>query len=84
MSVASSQGYILDSSPPEVGVVFDGPPTSPHVDIDYWSDMRVVRAHWRGFTDPHTGIADYQWSIGTCQACTDVQPFISTGLLPGN
>lgn len=81
MSVIPSLGYTLDSSPPDIGVVFDGPPTSPS-DVDYWTDG-VLAAHWTGFSDPHTGVAEYWWAIGTCAACTDLQEFISVGLNQG-
>lgn len=69
-----------------MGVVYDGaPPTSPEGwgDVEYWTEAGVVMAHWRGFSDPHTDIAEYWWAIGTCQGCTDVQPFISVGKQQG-
>lgn len=80
VSVVSSPGYVLDSSPPEVGVVFDGP---PHGDLSYWSDVGVVKAHWRGFNEPHSRIVEYWWAIGSCPTCTDIQPLISVGLEQG-
>lgn len=79
VSVASSSSYTLDSSPPNIGAVFDGPPAPSPSDVDYWTDEGLLAAHWRGFNDPHTGIAEYWWAIGTCRSCTDVQPFISVG-----
>lgn len=79
MGVASSLGYILDYSPPDIGVVFDGPPTT---DVDYWTDG-VLAAHWSGFSDPHTDVVEYWWAIGTCATCTDLQPFVSVGLNTG-
>ncbi len=86
VSVSSSPAYTLDSSPPDVGGVFDGPPTpsSPGgVDVDYWGDGRVLEAHWRGFSDPHTSITEYWWTIGSCPECTDIQPWLSVGIQQG-
>lgn len=78
--LVSSSGYTLDASPPDVGVVFDGPQTSSgEGDVEYWSSVDVIEGHWRGFSDPHTDIAQYWWGIGTCSGCTNVQPFISVG-----
>lgn len=81
VGVVSSLGYTLDSSPPDVGMIFDGPPTADG-DVDYWTDG-VLAAHWRGFSDPHTGILEYWWAVGTCAVCTDVQAFLSVGLNQG-
>lgn len=84
VGVVSSLAYTLDSSPPEVGVVYDGQPPSEGVwDQDYWRDEREVAGHWEGFADPHSGLAQYWWAVGTCPDCTDVQPFLSVGLRQG-
>lgn len=41
VTMSSSSGIILDSSPPVPGVVFDGPPPPNGVlDVKYWSDVR--------------------------------------------
>ena len=81
VGVASSLPYLLDSSPPEVGVVYDG--ATPLSDEDYLTEEGVVRAHWRGFADPHSEIVEYWWAIGTCQACSDIQPLVSVGVRQG-
>lgn len=85
VGVVSSSAYTLDSSPPDVGVVYDGPPPTSGGgrDMDYWTEGGVVEAHWRGFSDPHSGIAEYGWALGTCPHCTDIQPFISVGANQG-
>ena len=56
-----SDGFTVDTSPPEVGVVFDG--------LDYWdsisqSDTRSLSARWAGFHDAESGIHHYEmaWS----------------------
>lgn len=81
MNVVSSPGYVLDSSPPDIGVVLDGPPSDAG-DVDYWTDW-VLAAHWAGFGDPHSGVVEYWWAIGTCATCSDVQAFVSVGLNQG-
>ena len=56
-----SDGFTVDSSPPEVGVVLDG--------LDYWdaisqSDTQSLSARWAGFHDAESGIHHYEmaWS----------------------
>ena len=84
MGVVSSPGYTLDSTPPEVGVVFDGPPLPvAGTDVDYWTGVGMLEAHWAGFTEPHSQVVEYWWAVGTCAQCADVQPFTSTGLRQG-
>lgn len=77
----SSTFLLLDSSPPVVGEVYDGPPSG---DVDYWTDAHSLTAHWRGFEDPHSSIVEYWWAIGTCDpSCQDIQAFVGTGLKQG-
>lgn len=76
----TSHGYIMDSSPPVIGLVLDG------VDIedrDYLRERTSYAAHWSGFADPHSDIMEYEWAIGSCHGCTDIQTFVSVGLLTG-
>lgn len=82
VTTTSSLGYLLDSSPPDVGSVFDGP-SSSHGDVDYWTDSATLHSHWTGFSDPHSDIVEYLWAIGSCSSCVDVQPFVSVGLEQG-
>ena len=75
-----------DSSPPCPSRVFDGP--RPHggvgfLDLDYTSNHTHLMAHWVSFSDPHSGVGDYQWSIGSCRGCDDVMPFVSIGMVTG-
>ena len=82
VTTTSSLGYLLDSSPPDVGRVFDGPPSSDG-DVDYWTDSAMLQAHWAGFSDPHSDVVEYLWAIGSCPSCVDVQPFVTVGLKQG-
>ena len=85
LSVSSSLGYILESSPPLGGVVYDGlQPQRGNFDLDYTSDSTSISAHWGGtFSDPHTGIAEYYWRIGSCLGCSDIQGWVSIGIATG-
>ena len=76
----SSFGYMVDTSPPVMGQVFDG---GYGEDSDYFQERNSVSAHWVGFNDPHSNILEYEWAIGTCTGCTDVQGFISVGIQTG-
>ena len=84
-SVSSSLGYILESSPPQGGIVYDGPqPQGANFDLDYTSDSTSLSAHWGGtFSDPHTGISEYYWRIGSCVGCGDIQSWASVGIATG-
>lgn len=77
----TSIGYIVDTSPPEVGVVLDG--SSYKEDSDFLVDRTSYSAHWKGFVDPHSDIMGYEWAIGSCHGCTDIQTFIPVGLKTG-
>jgi len=50
---------LVDESPPEVGIVLEGPMGSP--DIDYTDDITV---YWHGFIDHESGIQLYRIAIG--------------------
>lgn len=76
----TSIGYVVDSSPPAVGLVLDGIDVE---DSDYLTDRTSFAARWDGFADPHSDIMGYEWAIGSCYGCTDVQNFISVGLMTG-
>ncbi len=62
-NVGSSGGIIVDSTPPTTPVVTD--------EGAYTKNTDVLSASWTS-SDPETGIADYQYSIGTAAGLTDV------------
>lgn len=86
-SLVVSPAYILDSSPPVRGVIYDGPqPNQGDVDVfdlDYTTSLTTLYAHWQGFSDPHSAVVEYFWAIGTCSLCSDVQTFTSIGSATG-
>lgn len=52
---------LVDESPPEVGIVLEGPMGSP--DIDYTSSDDIT-VHWHDFIDHESGIKFYRIAIG--------------------
>lgn len=65
-------------TPPIAGTVFDG--SVAGVDSDVTNDATTIYANWSGFSDPETGIAEYEWAIGTTPGGEDEMPFTSVGL----
>ena len=58
---ASSEGLIVDASPPVGGSVYDG--AEGNVD---WHDSTIgIDSHWSDFNDPESGIVHYKWFLGT-------------------
>lgn len=65
-----------DTTIPLVGIVNDG----PGADIQWQSSTTTITANWSGFSDPESGIASYEWAIGTSPGGTNIQPFTAVGL----
>ena len=73
---SSNIGYLYDATPPVgEGVVYDGIEGD---DDDYTTSDSTLSAHWLPYHDPHTHV-HYQWAIGTCKHCRDVQEFTPVG-----
>jgi len=70
----SSNGVRVDSTPPTSSFVRDGVGT----DIAYQSSTTVLSSNW-SFADPHSGVAQYEWAIGTTSGGTQVQAFTAVG-----
>ncbi|XP_038050780.1 uncharacterized protein LOC119723938 isoform X2 [Patiria miniata] len=66
----TSDGVMVDDSPPIVGHVYDGGPGGG--DISYQSSRLELRAHWWGFNDPHSGLSHYEWRAGTTPGAEDI------------
>ncbi|XP_078616241.1 uncharacterized protein LOC144884661 [Branchiostoma floridae x Branchiostoma japonicum] len=79
--IAVSWPTVVESSPPEPGVVYDGVPSVDHQDADFQTELDTLRARWEGFHDAHTAILGYDWSVGTCPGCDDVMEAEHVGLL---
>lgn len=75
-SVASSQGLMVDNSPPLAGVVQDG---QDGADIDWFTGSGIIGAKWMGFTDPHSYVDRYLWAIGTNPRGSQVLQFTTAG-----
>jgi hypothetical protein len=69
----ASDGVTIDVSGPTAGSVNDGTGS----DIDSQTDTRSISANWSGFADPQSGIARYDWAIGTSPGGQQVLPFTS-------
>nr|XP_006820035.1 PREDICTED: uncharacterized protein LOC102804825 [Saccoglossus kowalevskii] len=80
-AMAISWAVTIDTSPPEPGIVYDGERNSTFKDFDYQFDTSKINAYWEGFIDPHSGIVDYIWKIGTCRGCDDVMQEQHVGLV---
>src|SRR5204863_412005 len=74
-ATASSDGVTVDASAPTAGTVNDG--TGP--DKNFQSSTSTLSANWSGFSDPQSGIASYDWAIGTTPGGTNVQAFSAVG-----
>jgi hypothetical protein len=61
-----------------VSTIQDG--STAGVDIDTQASTSDLYANWLPFQDPESGIASYQWAIGTTSGGTDVQAFTGTTL----
>ncbi|XP_076106390.1 uncharacterized protein LOC143075038 [Mytilus galloprovincialis] len=70
---------LVDESPPEVGVVLEGPVGSS--DIDYTS-INEFTVHWHGFIDHESGIKFYRVAIG--RGCIKNLKDMTTGNINGS
>ena len=76
-STSSSDGVIVDVSPPNAGVVHDG--SSLLADVNFQSSTSVVEAVWNPFEDLDSGIVEYRWGLGTTPDDTDAMNFTAVG-----
>lgn len=61
----------VDTTPPTGGLVNDGTGS----DVDSQASTTSISANWSGFVDPQSGIASYEWAIGTTAGGTNVQTY---------
>jgi len=69
--VGSSDGILVDSSAPVLPTVTD--------DGAFTSNSTTIHASWSS-ADPHTGIVDYQYALGTSPGTADVTGWTSVGV----
>ncbi|XP_052788806.1 uncharacterized protein LOC128223569 [Mya arenaria] len=74
-----SRSLSFDSSPPELGFVFDGT-RKDATDIDFQNTSTEIHIHWKGFNDPHSGMAYYEVGLGTRPFVDNVESIINVGL----
>ncbi|XP_078696304.1 uncharacterized protein LOC144924691 isoform X1 [Branchiostoma floridae x Branchiostoma belcheri] len=79
--IAVSWPTVVDSSPPEPGVVYDGVPSMGHQDADFQTELDTLQVRWEGFHDAHSAILGYEWIVGTCPGCDDVMEAEHVGLI---
>ena len=61
-TTVTSDGVIVDTTPPTAGTVMDG--VLAGIDIDFQTaEQNSLGAHWHGFTDEHSGIAGYTYTV---------------------
>ncbi|XP_078682420.1 uncharacterized protein LOC144916894 [Branchiostoma floridae x Branchiostoma belcheri] len=65
----SSDGVVIDNSPPVAGIVYDG---VDDMDLSFQASRTFLGAHWFGFHDPHSGLSHYEWRAGTTPGGDDV------------
>ena len=61
---ATSVVIIPDGSAPVPGRVLDG--GSKSADLSFQSELSIVRGSWDPFGEPHTGIKQYYYAVGSC------------------
>ena len=74
-AVMTGDGITIDILSPTAGTVNDG----VGADISYTSSLNTLAGNWTGFTDATSGIADYQYAIGTTLNGVDVKDWTSNG-----
>ncbi|MBI3183425.1 MAG: hypothetical protein HYZ28_14905, partial [Myxococcales bacterium] len=75
-TVVTSDGVTPDFSGPAGGAVRDG----TAADVDVQSSASTIDANWDPFGDAESGIAKYEWAIGTFTGGSDIQGFVDVGL----
>ncbi|KAL9987448.1 hypothetical protein ACROYT_G001761 [Oculina patagonica] len=57
----TSDGVVIDTSPPVAGKIYDG--SQLGVDVKYAKWTSTFTANWDRFTDPHSPISRYTWAV---------------------
>ena len=73
-----SNGFLVDTSPPFPGVVYDGRPAK---ELDVQVESSILRASWLNFTEKETKIVSYQLAFGSLPGSQDAQEFTNVGLV---
>ena len=76
-ALSNENSFIIDSSPPTTGAVVIRDGTA--ADIAYATSSTQLSANWSGFSDPQTGIALYQYAIGTATSANNIIDWTDNG-----
>ncbi|XP_076117799.1 uncharacterized protein LOC143085385 [Mytilus galloprovincialis] len=76
-TTVTSDGVIIDNSPPTPGTVQDG---TGYYDTEYQSLKNYISAKWYGFDDAQSGLEKYEWRVGTKPGYSDIVPTIELHL----
>ena len=71
--IGSGDGFLIDYTPPETGLVFDGLDD----DIIFSGSDSTVNAHWSSFNDSFSGIGYYEYTIGNTVQGSEVLDWTS-------
>ena len=78
-TTATSDGFLVDVTPPVTGVVF---PSHSYSNRHAQSSTTSLAASWHGFEDRHSGVTSYHVAVyDTDNVTTPVVPFTNVGFL---
>ncbi|HEX7897492.1 MAG TPA: Ig-like domain-containing protein [Planctomycetota bacterium] len=75
-SLGAVKALVVDGTPPLPGTVSDG---WTGADVDVQLSRTTIAAHWTGFSDPQSGVAGYEWAIGTTAGGQQIRAFAAVG-----
>jgi hypothetical protein len=75
-AVKTGDGITIDLTAPIIGTVNDG----IEDDINATTSTTTLSANWTGFSDATSGIANYEYAIGSFSGGTDTKDWTSNGL----
>jgi hypothetical protein len=70
---AYSSPIVIDSSAPSIGIVTIG--EYPSTATSHISSLSEVTVHWSQVEDPDSGIAHFQWGLGSFVGHVDMMPY---------
>ncbi len=79
LSAIGSEDVDVDWSAPLTSIIRDGLAS----DIDTTTDGTQLSANWQSFTDPHSGMMQYSYAIGTTAGDSNIVAWTSIGLNTG-
>ena len=74
-SIAVAENSIMvDRTPPLAGTVNDGSVIS--LDASYQSSLDTLCVNWEGFSDPESGVAEIDWTVGDSEITVFIIRFL--------